>query len=361
MGVRPSRLLAWVVGAILAATSLALVVTRERPTAAGPGPATPRSLPSPAATGPTRAPTASAGADTGMASPEPSAEAGSPSEVGLASAASTAARLPESLGGTDVDGGLSVDDNGHFRPTAEARLFFDYFLTATGEEPDQQVSDRVVAAVRARLKEPAAGEAVALFERYLRYRERGAALDPAGRTPEELDERLAELRRLRTQTLGPEAAWAFFGGEEEEDQAALERRRAALPKPRSGSTDAGRPEGSGGAWDEATLALRLKNSERALTAAGGAAEDVRRLRESWVGPEAADRLAALEASRREWSRRFDSYLRARAALEADGSLAPEERAAAVKKLLEERFPPSERARVQALESMRSAAPRSPRP
>ena len=49
---------------------------------------------------------------------------------------------PRSLRGTRVDGGLVVDAAGRFVPTIDARRLFDYFLTASGEVPDDLVPGR---------------------------------------------------------------------------------------------------------------------------------------------------------------------------------------------------------------------------
>src|SRR4030095_1228876 len=82
---------------------------------------------------------------------------------------------PASLRGTSVDGGLAADAAGHFVPTPDARRFFEYFFTASGEEPEATIVARIRAAIDRRLAPDAAREAERLLERYLDYRARARA------------------------------------------------------------------------------------------------------------------------------------------------------------------------------------------
>src|SRR5262249_56086368 len=87
---------------------------------------------------------------------------------------------PRSLRGTRVDGGLAVDADGRFVPGPETRRLFDYFLTATGEEPPERTRSRIVAEIERRLPPSARAEAVALLDRYLDYRERARTFEASG-------------------------------------------------------------------------------------------------------------------------------------------------------------------------------------
>src|SRR5262245_27547684 len=129
------------------------------------------------------------------------------------------APLPASLRGTEVDGEIVADAGGRLVVTRETRVFFDYFLSASGEEPPELLKARIVAAIEARIPARAAVDAVTLLERYLLYRERAraiSAVDP--------EIRLRHLRDLRRETFGPAAAEALFGEEERHDLFTLEAR-----------------------------------------------------------------------------------------------------------------------------------------
>jgi lipase chaperone LimK len=94
--------------------------------------------------------------------------------------------------------------------------------------------------------------------------------------------------------------------------------------------------------------LALAKAEAQLRAHGASAEDIRKLREETVGPEAAARLAALDERRAEWQRRLDDFRTARQAIESDATLDAAERDRRIQELLTERFTPAERLRVQEL-------------
>jgi lipase chaperone LimK len=205
----------------------------------------------------------------------------------------------------------------------------------------------------------AAAEAALLLDRYLEYRERAAALVASGELSGDLGERLSGLRALRREVLGERDAAALFGDEEAEDAAALAERSLALAgdltpeerERRRASLEAQLPERLKATREEATAPLRLARDEAALREAGGTDADVRVLREGYFGAEAADRLSALDAQRREWTRRVEEFRAARQAIEADAALSASARAEAVAALLEKSFTPTEQLRVRALEGI----------
>jgi hypothetical protein len=83
--------------------------------------------------------------------------------------------LPNSLQGTEVDGELEVDANGHLKITNGVRHVFDYFLSAIGEEPLETILARIRAYIRHKLPNMAAGEAEQLLDNYIAYK-RGLAI-----------------------------------------------------------------------------------------------------------------------------------------------------------------------------------------
>lgn len=321
-----------VAAAILLAGSAALVLRPARPTAVAPAGESP-----PVAR-------VAAGAAAHGVSPEPAGRRG---------------RRPRSLAGTHADGGLTVDAHGGFRASPETRWLFDYSLTATGEEPTPRIRARIVARLERRLPPAAAAEAVALLDRYLAYRERARDLAAGGTATASPEERLEAVVRLRREVLGVADADALFAAEETRDRAALARRRA-LADPALSPEQRGRaladaaaalPESVRQADAAATLPLRLGAEEAALRSAGASDADVQRLRQDAVGPEAAARLAALDRERAEWQARLDGYRAARAAIDADPSRSAAERERQRSALLAARFTPTERLRVEALDTV----------
>ncbi|WP_437804245.1 lipase secretion chaperone [Sorangium sp. So ce693] len=257
---------------------------------------------------------------------------------------------PPSLRGTDVDGAVTVDERGDLVVGPELLGLFDYFLSATGEEPAPAIRGRIVAAIRERAAGPAAEQAIALLDRYLGYREAAAG----ARVEQEADPaaRLAALRETRRAWFGEEAAERLFGDEEREIEAAIEESRiladeALSPEERDAriaDVEAALPEPVREAREAATRPLAQQAEEQALRDAGASDEEMHAHRVATVGPEAADRLAELDRQRAAWRQRLDAFTGARADIEATVA-DPDARRSAEEALLERSFTPEERLRV----------------
>lgn len=307
------------------------------------------------------------GAPDVASAPPPSAPgAASPGGLSPGEAGDALPPPPGSLADTEPDGDLALDAAGHLVPTPSALRLFDYFLSATGEEPPELIRARIVAEIRRRVGEPAAGEAEALLDRYLAYRAEAQALTTEGSPPAELERRLQWIRELRRKHFGAETAAALFGEEERITELALERRRivsdATLsPEERERRLEAIEAQLPEGVRESHRLARAIADSKREvddLRARGASDAEVWAARERRFGAEAADRLAALDVRRAEWERRLDAYRAARIALEAEpdvAALSPEEREARIDALRAVHFTPEERARVRALDGAPGSA------
>lgn len=272
--------------------------------------------------------------------------------------------LPGSLAGTQVDGDLRVDAQGRFVPGPEALLLFDYFLSATGEEPDERIRARIVAEIRQRLAPAAAREAEALLDRYDAYRAAAADLFADTELARADDERrFQRIRELRREVFGAELAAALFDADEEVTRIDLERRRVATQPGLDPAARARRladleeqlPESVRAARREAMAALELRAAEESLRAAGAGPGAIAAERERRVGREAADRLAALDERRAAWNERAGAYRRERDALRARG-LSDEAYAEALEALRAARFTAPERLRIEALDRIEAETP-----
>ncbi len=290
----------------------------------------------------------------------------------LPDAGNDAPSRPRSLRGTRTDGGLVTDADGHFVPTLDARRLFDYFLTATGEIPDDTIRARIQQEIERRLQPPAAAEALALLDRYLVYRERVRTLAQA-EVPDDgdLDARLATLMALRREVLGPDAAEAFFADEEADARRLLEARRidgdpnltaeerATRIEAIFRESEAELPADVREARAAARLATTLRGAEAEIRARGGDDAEIAAARARIAGPAAAARLGDLDRQRSAWQARVDAFRTARDRLERDTSLTAESRATAVGRLLDESFTAAERRRVEALDRIAAEAPSAP--
>jgi lipase chaperone LimK len=279
-----------------------------------------------------------------------------------AASAPQPAALPGSLEGTEPDGAVTADADGHLVVDLELRRLFDHFLIATGEEPLATIRARIVTALRARLPATAAAEAIAILDRYLAYRDAARLLAPPADPTAGLD----QVHDLRVRILSPEVAKAFFADEEAATYAALSRRAvladatlsAAERDRRLAEIDARLPAAVREARAAATAPVDELNRELAMRAAGASDAQIAAARTAALGADAAARLADLDRSHAAWDARLARFRAARAALLADPQLDDAERRRRIAALLGSSFTTEERIRVEALDriSARSNGP-----
>ncbi|MGC8120634.1 lipase secretion chaperone [Marinobacter sp. VGCF2001] len=173
-----------------------------------------------------------------------------PYRAGPPASRQTPPRLPQpsfarSLAGTEIDGNLRADDQGHLVLEIGVRDFFDYFLSAVGEVSPQVAIDQIQSLATTHLPEPAASQAMALLDQYLAYKQAAlhmmqTELDPSRQADPRyqlaaLGKALSELKQLRATVFSTDAHQAFFGQEEaysEYTLAAMEiRQRTDLSEP----------------------------------------------------------------------------------------------------------------------------------
>ncbi|RKH35058.1 lipase chaperone [Corallococcus praedator] len=271
--------------------------------------------------------------------------------------------LPGSLRDTEEDGAVFVDASGHLVPNPDLLRFFNYYLSATGEESPAQIRERILASLRAKKLPPSAmDEAVQVLDDYLAYLEAARAF---GRTPSagamDTAERLEALRKLRREHLGGSAD-GMFGQEEAVDAVAVERLKlqkdASLTaderEKRMAALEERLPPAVRQSREEAARPLRQMAVEQELLAGGATPEDLHQHRLSTVGPEATERLETLDRERAQWKQRLADF---RAKREALGRTQPDPalRQAAVQRLLFDSFTPEERLRVEAADSIEAAS------
>lgn len=151
----------------------------------------------------------------------------------------------------------------------------------------------------------------------------------------------------------------LFGEAEQVTRIDLERRRIALDP---GLDEAERSEQIA-ALDEqlpghvrdvrarASAPARARVEVQQLREAGGSEAEVFAVRERYFGPEAAERLAALDVEQHAWEERLDAYRVERDALRERQAEDPEAFAAELDALRREHFGDHEQARVRALDGL----------
>jgi lipase chaperone LimK len=273
------------------------------------------------------------------------------------------AKPPASLRDSSVDGELLVDASGHFTPTPRTLALFDYFLSATGEEPAAQLRARIEAEIAKRLPPDAAPEANAFLDRYLGYRDAAAQManDVQLAASGDLERRLQWLRELRREHFGAPLAATLFGDDERALEIAIEQQRVESDASLSETEKTARleelelqlPDAAQRARQASTAPLRLFHAEQELRARGGSDAELRALRESMVGPEATARLEERDRARAAWNERLVAYRAERDAIRADAALDAKAREAAIEALRAKRFDARERIRVRVIDEMES--------
>jgi lipase chaperone LimK len=295
-------------------------------------------------------------ADTQGRQEQPKA-AGTPRPMVSQRGAAPAVEIP-SLRGTEVDGNLFVDAAGDLIVDAQLRDLFDYFYTTVGEVTFDEATAAIRQHLEMQLVEPALGQALDLLQDYIDYKTALTDLERQFPVIADLDglrAREEAVQRLRASLFSAAAHEAFFGAEEAYNAFTLERLTLLQDDRLPRDEVAERIEILRTSLPEEVQALlipqihqQLNDETAALQARGAASWEVRELRLSLVGPEATERLEALDQERSAWQQRLDAFERERQSILSFPGLAEQDRQAAVEALLQDNFQPSERLRVAAL-------------
>ncbi len=270
--------------------------------------------------------------------------------------------LPRSLQGTEVPNGLQVDASGHLLITHALRDLFDYFLSAMGEEPLPVLLARIKAFIHhARLPAVAEAEALHVLDEYVAYKKALSTLPDtaAGPHPDHaaLQAKLSVLNQVRRQYLDPEVVDAFFGSEEAYDQYTLNRMAIMQDKTLTASAKAAALANALNALPEAlrqSMQSQIQyESLQALTSdwksRGGNPQELRQIRENLVGPEAADRLEALDQEQTAFQAKLNQFMQQKQQITNNTSLSGDDQQNAIDQLRSATFSPQELIRVRSLE------------
>lgn len=213
---------------------------------------------------------------------------------------------PASLQDTEADGAWRADARGNLLVERAVRRRLDYWLSAVGEWQPDEIGARVLAAARRDLPAPAAAQLQLLWAHYVDLQRHAwqRAVQPAD--PASWRAALEERQSVRRQLLGRDWAEAFYADEEQ-----------AL-------------------WAEI------------LAWESGKAKPVAEAPAVPEHPQAAQRVADVQAQWVQWERRLDEARGEVARLRAARELSEPQRDQAVEAWLAQRFTGSEQLRVRAL-------------
>lgn len=272
--------------------------------------------------------------------------------------------LPHSLDDTEVDGTLEADANGHLKITNGVRHVFDYFLATLGEESLDTIVARLHAYFRSRLPPQAAAEAERLLADYLAYKKELVAIDTPTTSEGRIDvdamrARLDQVQALRGKFLSAAASDAFYADDDAFDRYALDRQvvlqQPGLTPVQQAQRLAALEDGLPPSLQASMKALNQYQNLEQLTGdwqqRAASPAELRQIRETLVGAEAADRLESLDAERTAWDTRMSAWFAERANVLDSTGLDAADREQQLDRLRAARFSQEEIARVQALEHL----------
>jgi len=261
--------------------------------------------------------------------------------------------LPASLEGADPPVGLIVDGAGNLVVRRSLRDFFDFFLSALGEESLATLRARIQAYMAKSLPKKAYPQAESILDGYLGYRLALQSVVKAGGKPAaHLDlgavaSQKMQERALRAQFLPAHVSAAFFDDDDRYDNYTLSRR---LVETDDALSDA--EKNSRVAELFAQLPPATQASIRSLQALhdvqrGCTKQELHQQRAAVVGEAAADRLQALDEQRASWASRVEAYVAQRAAILSDRSLTDAGKATQLNQLMQRDFNAHEQLRLPA--------------
>lgn len=236
--------------------------------------------------------------------------------------------LPRSLQGTDVDGEIIIDENKQLVVTEGLRRLFDYFLSALGEEDEATIYARVESYIRNQTPEPAASQAVTIFDQYIAYlksmtdiESKYGSLQLQATQNGELDlnvvaQQKQDINKLRQQHFDEATITAFFGAADEYDEYSIEMVRINQNEQLSDAQKQAAKQDyisrmpdnptKANLTQQANLTELMSRTEQ-MKATGASAEDLYNMRRELVGAPAAARLAQVDEDNANFDQRFNQY------------------------------------------------------
>lgn len=262
-----------------------------------------------------------------------------------------------SLRGTTPDGDVHLGFGGHLQPDLTLRRLFDYYLAMIGETSLDGIRQLLRADLQQRqVDPPASDEVMQAFVRYAAYQQ-ALAVSNQQQSGVDLARHIAQIDALRVQYLGPALADAFYGEQRMAEQQQL-KRLAILNDPMLDAEQRAQalrqldnrlPAGLRTEQAQTNTATTVQAQTAQLDASNATPAQRFEARAAQWGPQAAERLQALDQQRAQWQSRLDNYTQQRAAILNDSSLAPAQRDAALQNLLQQNFQGGEQQQVLSMQ------------
>lgn len=261
-----------------------------------------------------------------------------------------------SLAGTTVPADLVMDNDGQLIVNSGTRAILEYFLSLSGELPDEQIRQLIRQWAEDNAAPRAASDLLALLDRYNAYRQRFASGDYAASTETDIADKLRQRQQLREGIFGADAT-ALFADEDRYDQFSLQRRdiltsdMSEAEKEQAMQTlHASLPEQLATQYRQQHALRHLQETEQAIQETGGNSADRFAYHQQTFGDEAALRLQSLAQQRQHWQQRYQDYATQRDRILASG-LSGKDKQQQLAQLRATLFEETEQRRVAALDRL----------
>ncbi|ENU30453.1 hypothetical protein F991_01849 [Acinetobacter sp. CIP-A165] len=228
--------------------------------------------------------------------------------------------LAPSLQGTQIDCPIQVDAKGKLILTVGIRSCFDYFFSSLGEKTKPELILDIRQYLSATLPEMAASYASYLLDQYVAYTHSLKNLRTSTHfKSDEIDKFqniIDQMAKLQQQFFNEAEIQAFFGNERSLNQFSIDQMRIHANKSLTTQQKAMElakmidhlPETMADGVRVSMQFSELQQLTQEIQAKGGSAQELRNMRESLLGPEAADRLEKVDHEEAVWQKQVNHYL-----------------------------------------------------
>lgn len=265
-----------------------------------------------------------------------------------------------SLADTQVPAKLNIDRQGHLIVDSNSKAILDYFLSLSGEIPEQQIRSLLQQWASDTAGETAARELTTLHDRYQHYLRAFSSGDFAATNDSNIRDQLQRRQRLRDDILGADHASSFFADEDRYDQYSLQRHDILASELSDQEKELAlttlrqtQPEHLARQYQQQHQLRTLQKSEQALIESGGDETDLFALHQEQFGDAAALRLQQLYRQRNNWKRKVDDYQQQRQKIQMSG-LSEQDQQQQLEQLRSTLFSEAEQQRISALERIQSS-------
>ncbi len=264
-----------------------------------------------------------------------------------------------SLADTQVPAKLNIDRQGHLIVDSNSKAILDYFLSLSGEIPEQQIRSLLQQWASGTAGETAARELTTLHDSYQHYLRAFSSGDFAATNDSNIRDQLQRRQRLRDDILGADHASSFFADEDRYDQYSLQRHDILASELSDQEKELAlttlrqtQPEHLARQYQQQHQLRTLQKSEQALIESGGDETDLFALHQEQFGDAAALRLQELTEQRDVWQQRIRDYHKQRDRIRLSG-LSENDKRQQEERLRNELFSQPEQLRLAAQDRINS--------